>query len=53
MALLIWERVDMARKTVKRARDAGTGRFIPIKEAIRRPKSTVIEAMPVQKPKKK
>jgi len=29
----------------KRGRDAGTGRFIPVKEAERRPKTTVIETI--------
>jgi hypothetical protein len=35
------------------ARDAKTGRFIPIKEAERRPKTTVIETITVPSPPKK
>jgi len=33
----------------KRGRDAETGRFIPVKKAIARPKTTVVET--VKKPK--
>lgn len=33
-------------ETSPRGRDAGTGRFIPIKEAERRPKTTVVERVP-------
>jgi hypothetical protein len=29
----------------KIGRDAGTGRFIPVKEAIKRPKTTVVETI--------
>ena len=36
----------MARKS-KRGRDSGTGKFITIKEAERRPKTTVIETIKV------
>lgn len=32
-------------KKVKIGRDAGTGRFIPVKEAIKRPKTTAIETI--------
>jgi hypothetical protein len=32
-------------------RDAGSGRFVPVKVAQRRPKTTVVETLP--KPKKK
>ena len=32
--------------TTKIGRDARTGEFIPVKEAIRRPKTTVIETIP-------
>ena len=34
-------------KTVDKARDAKTGRFIPIKDAIERPTTTVIEKVKV------
>jgi hypothetical protein len=37
----------------KRGRDAGTGRFIPTKEAERRPKTTVIETIKPSSPSKK
>lgn len=37
----------------KVVRDAGTGRFVPTREAVRRPKRTVTETVPVRKPKKK
>lgn len=40
-------------KTRKVGRDAGNGQFIPIKEAERRPKTTVIETVPVPHKKKK
>jgi hypothetical protein len=36
-----------------RGRDAGTGRFIPIKEAERRPKTTVIERRTPPSPSRK
>ena len=35
----------------KIGRDAGTGQFIPVKEAERRPKTTVVET--IKNPKKK
>ena len=34
------------RKTVDRGRDSGTGRFIPVDEAKRRPKTTTVERVP-------
>lgn len=40
----------------KRARDSGTGRFVPMSEAKRRPKTTEVETMPPPKkaaPKKR
>jgi hypothetical protein len=37
----------------KVVRDAGTGKFVPKKEAERRPKETVTETVPVRKPTKK
>lgn len=36
----------MSSKTTKIGRDAKTGEFIPVKEAIRRPTTTVIERIP-------
>ena len=42
----------MARKS-KRGRDSGTGKFINIKEAERRPKTTVIETIKVGRTKKR
>jgi hypothetical protein len=33
------------KKTYKVGRDAGTGKFIPVKEAQRRKKTTVVETM--------
>jgi len=36
-----------------RGRDAETGQFIPVKEARRRPKTTVVETMPPHKKSKK
>jgi hypothetical protein len=35
----------------KVVRDAGSGRFVPKKEAERRPKTTVTETVPRRKPK--
>lgn len=35
----------------KRGRDAGSGKFIPISEAKRRPKTTTVETIPPPKPK--
>jgi hypothetical protein len=37
--------------TRKIGRDAKTGEFIPVKEAIRRPTTTVVETIKVGKPK--
>lgn len=36
-------------KPQKRGRDAGTGRFIPVEEARRRPKTAVVETIPPPK----
>lgn len=47
------------KRTTPRGRDAESGRFIPIEEARRRPKTTVVERVPTpghgdtKKPKKK
>jgi hypothetical protein len=35
----------MAQKTTKIGRDAETGRFIPVREAERRPKTSVVETI--------
>jgi len=47
----------MTTKSTKIGRDARTGEFIPVKEALRRPSTTVIETIkrspPPQKSKKK
>lgn len=43
---------NMARKS-KRGRDAGTGKFISIEEAKRRPKTTTIETVKVGPTKKR
>lgn len=49
--------IIMANKSTKIGRDARTGEFIPVKEALRRPSTTVIETIkrspPPQKSKKK
>lgn len=42
----------MARKS-KRVRDAGTGQFVPMKEAKKRPKTTVTEIIKVGPTKKR
>lgn len=34
------------RKTVDRGRDSGTGQFIPVEEAKRRPNTTTVERVP-------
>jgi hypothetical protein len=34
----------------KIGRDAGSGRYIPVREAQRRPSTTVVETIPVRKP---
>jgi hypothetical protein len=39
--------------TSKRGRDAGSGKFIPVKEAERRKKSAVVETVKPKKGKKK
>ena len=47
---------SMAKKATTRkiGRDAGDGRFIPVREAERRPKTTVVETIKVpKKPTKK
>ena len=36
----------MASKTTKIGRDSGSGQFIPVKEAERRPKTTTVERVP-------
>jgi hypothetical protein len=41
------------RKTTPRGRDAETGRFIPVEEALRHPKTTVVERIPLPKKHKK
>jgi hypothetical protein len=35
----------MAGKSIKIGRDAKTGQFIPVKEAVRRPNTTVVETI--------
>jgi hypothetical protein len=40
-------------RTSERGRDAGTGRFISIEEAKRRPKTTVVEKIKVGPTKKR
>jgi len=39
--------------TRKIGRDAGTGKFIPVKEAEKRKKTAVVETIKIEKPKKK
>lgn len=39
-------------KKIKIGRDAGTGKFIPVKEADRRPKTTVVETIKINTKKK-
>lgn len=39
----------MTVKSIKIGRDAGTGRFIPVEIAIRRPKTTVVETIKIKK----
>ena len=41
------------KRTFKVGRDAGSGKFIPVKEAERRPKTTVVETIKVPSKKKK
>ena len=38
--------------TTKIGRDAGTGQFIPVREAMRRPKTTVVETIKKAKNRK-
>lgn len=40
-------------KTTPRGRDAKSGQFIPVREAQRRPSTTVVERVPVRSPKRK
>lgn len=40
-------------KTKKIGRDSGTGQFIPVKEAEKRPKTTTVETIKPAKPPKK
>lgn len=43
----------MAKKAIRQiGRDASTGQFIPVKDAIRRPTTTVVERIPVTKKRK-
>jgi hypothetical protein len=37
-------------KTTPRGRDAASGQFIPVREAQRRPNTTVVERIPVRSP---
>jgi hypothetical protein len=37
----------------KIVRDAGNGQFVPAREAVRRPRTTVTETVPVRKPNRK
>ncbi len=39
--------------TRKIGRDARTGQFIPVKDAKRRPRTTVVETIKTRKPKKR
>jgi hypothetical protein len=41
------------KKTTQRGRDAGTGKFIPVKEARRRKKTAVVESIPLPKRRRK
>jgi hypothetical protein len=36
----------------KVVRDAETGRFVPANEAVRRPKTTITQTVPVRKPRR-
>ena len=36
--------------TTRRGRDAGTGQFVPVRVAERRPATTVVETIPVRRP---
>ena len=46
------EGFPMAAKSRKVGRDAKTGRFIPIKEAKRRPSTTVVETIKTKRKRK-
>ena len=41
------------KRTTKRGRDAGTGQFIPISEARRRPKTTIVQKIKTATKQKK
>jgi hypothetical protein len=41
------------KKTTQRGRDAGTGRFMTVKEARRRKKTAVVESIPLPKRRRK
>jgi hypothetical protein len=41
------------KKKIKRARDAGTGQFVPMEDAKKRPKQVIVDTMPAPKRKKK
>jgi hypothetical protein len=41
------------KKPAKRGRDAGTGKFIPVKEAARRKKTAIVETVKPKKGRKK
>lgn len=43
----------MNKKTRKVGRDAGSGQFIPVKEAERRKKTAVVETVPIRKTRRK
>lgn len=43
----------MSKVIVKIGRDAGTGRFIPVKDALQRKKTTIVETIVRKSPKKK
>jgi hypothetical protein len=40
-------------KTRKVGRDAGSGQFIPVREAERRKRTAVVETVPMRRPKSK
>jgi len=45
----LWRRKEvriMSNKTHKVGRDSGTGRYIPVKEAIRRPSTSTVDRIP-------
>ncbi|HEX8207704.1 MAG TPA: hypothetical protein VF587_16690 [Solirubrobacteraceae bacterium] len=41
------------KKTTKRGRDARTGRFITVREAMRRKATAVVDSIPVRRKKRK